>query len=174
MSKIDEPPFKDSPNPNNAFWSLSWFEWLRDIWTKVNERPALVGDGTENNFPKFNADADLIDSDKAVPTGDVVGTTDTQTLTNKTSDYYNITEGPIDGNHATRKSYVDGKFEDEVNGRFLTENLVPEAGLEPAIIIRCSDSIEWALLPDGNDLVLYVRNNGPWTETSRWVYTDYL
>ena len=39
--------------------------------------------GTSGNFSKWNADGDLVDA-KTEPTGDVVGTTDTQTLTNKT------------------------------------------------------------------------------------------
>jgi len=271
MSKIDEPPFKDSPNPNNAFWSLSWFEWLRDIWIRVNERPALVGTGTENNFPKFNADADLVDSDKAVPSGDVVGTTDTQTLTNKTADYLILENDPVLGTHAVRKSYitgeinrVEGKFltenevpdagteegarfgsfkiglltEDDyaffdeygklilygiagvqiknpvndtatttkiavfdtdgnleyrtiqevsedlsndilasktyVGERFITENLLNEAGTEPPYIIRCSETVAWTFVPDGNDVALYLLKNGAWIDTGfRWVYTDY-
>lgn len=39
--------------------------------------------GTDGNFSKWNADGDLVDA-KTEPTGDVVGTTDAQTLTNKT------------------------------------------------------------------------------------------
>lgn len=41
--------------------------------------------GTDGNLAKWNADGDLVDS-KTPPTGDIVGTTDTQTVTNKTID----------------------------------------------------------------------------------------
>jgi len=84
MAKLKEPPFMDLPNPDNRFWSQSWFEWLRDIWVRINERAVVVGTGIANHFVMFNADGDLVDSGKEVPDGEVVGTTDTQTLTNKT------------------------------------------------------------------------------------------
>jgi len=42
--------------------------------------------GATTIFPEWNADGDLVEGLKIIPTGDVVGTTDTQTLTNKTID----------------------------------------------------------------------------------------
>ena len=41
--------------------------------------------GTDGNLAKWNADGDLVDS-KTPPTGDIVGTTDAQIVTNKTID----------------------------------------------------------------------------------------
>ena len=51
--------------------------------------------GTDGNFSKWNADGDLVDG-KAEPTGDVVGTTDTQNLTNKTLTTPMIDDGDAD------------------------------------------------------------------------------
>ena len=177
MAKLREPPFLDEPfDEKRNSWGLTWFEWLRDVRVTINQRPSLSGEGVEDHFPKFDSEDNLIDSGKIVPEGEVVGTTDTQTLTNKTSDYYNLTNDPITGNNAVRKSYLDNRFtnfSNVVSEFFITENLLPEAGTEPPIIVDCTVDISWTLLPDGNDAVLYLRKNGVWTETSRWVYEDY-
>jgi hypothetical protein len=48
------------------------------------EKANLVGDPTENNILTADSDGDLQDSGVALPDGDIVGTTDTQTLSAKT------------------------------------------------------------------------------------------
>lgn len=57
---------------------------LHDLRTVVNAKTELAGAFTDGNVPIFNEDGYLEDSGKDPPTGDFVGTTDTQTLTNKT------------------------------------------------------------------------------------------
>jgi len=55
-------------------------EWLRFFDKKLNS----VSGGVLNNFAAIAFDGSITDSGKAKPDGTVVGTTDTQTLTNKT------------------------------------------------------------------------------------------
>ena len=62
MAKLKEPPFVDSPSRENKFWTLSWFEWLRDIQPRINERPKLSGTVTEGNYVTVNSDQELVDS----------------------------------------------------------------------------------------------------------------
>lgn len=42
MTNLKEPPFYDVPNPDNRFWSPAWFEWLRDLFSRMNERVITV------------------------------------------------------------------------------------------------------------------------------------
>lgn len=117
MAKLKEPPFNDQPNPSNRFWSQSWFEWLRDIWKRVNERAIVVGIGIANHFAMFSSASEITDSGKDVPSGDVVGTTDIQTLTNKS------VPDPSSALEIANKEYVD-------NSIAQTEAEIQEAGTE--------------------------------------------
>jgi hypothetical protein len=113
MTKLKEPPFKDQPNPNNSFWSQSWFEFLRDIWVNINKMVFVVGATVANHFAMFNASGEIVDSGKVKPSGEVVGTTDTQTLTNKS------VPTPTSDLHISNKKYVDDSivadWEDEID-----------------------------------------------------------
>lgn len=125
-SKLNEPPFHDNPAPSNNFWSLSWFEWLRDLWGNVNQKISAVGTVIANHFAMFNSDGDLVDSGKEVPSGEVVGTTDIQTLTNKSADYLVLLNNATDLNHALRLGQAKGLFlQDDVP--------LPDAGTEPTL-----------------------------------------
>ena len=61
MPKAKEAPFLDEPNIQGRRWSLNWFEWLRDIALRVNERPEIVGDIPVGNVTAVNSDGDLVD-----------------------------------------------------------------------------------------------------------------
>lgn len=115
MPKLPEPPFQETPNPNNRFWSMAWFEWFRDIPTRVNEKISVIATGIANHFVKFDANGDLADSGRIVPEGEVVGTTDTQTLTNKTVDALVIIDAPTLDSHATNKLYVDTTIDSQID-----------------------------------------------------------
>jgi hypothetical protein len=114
MPKLKEPPFKDDPGFNTQNWSQSWFEWLRDVWQRTNEKISFTGTWVANHFVKFNASGELVDSGKIAPSGDVVGTSDSQTLTNKTVDKLDITDAPTLEPQATNKQYVDGFVESSI------------------------------------------------------------
>jgi len=99
MPKTREAPFADAPNPGNRFWSLSWFEWLRDLARRINERPEISGTITPGNVVSVDSDNNLVDGG-VVPT---VLTTDQiagiLTSTFATKDYASetfITECPLD------------------------------------------------------------------------------
>lgn len=90
---------RDAPNHisiagGNVVRSV-WREWFRDMGTEVDtngddidtlesEKADKVTGATADNLASLDSDGGLLDSGKASPDGDVVGTTDTQTLTGKT------------------------------------------------------------------------------------------
>lgn len=74
-----EPPFLEPLVQNMP---LPWHNWFRDVYSNIDG--LLVDDGIKNNIPVFDGLGGLIDSLHAMPVGAVVGTTDYQTLLNKT------------------------------------------------------------------------------------------
>lgn len=95
-------------------WDATTFSWSGvvmddgSIISSISEIDAAVrsGDdvylitgtpGASGNFPMWNGDGDVVDSTKAAPAGAVVGTTDTQALTNKTLTSPAVTGGTFTG-----------------------------------------------------------------------------
>jgi hypothetical protein len=77
--------------------SRPWNMWFDDLQRRMNEGANKVTDFTENNILVVDADGDPLDGGKALPTGDIVGRTDTQTLTNKTLTAPTMTTPKITG-----------------------------------------------------------------------------
>ena len=118
MAKIKQPPFIDEPkSSDDRFWSLSWFEWLRDIWSRINERPA-IGDAVAGDILTLDDDGDLTASDETF-------LDDTDVL-----------------------EIVEEYVTDYTGERYLTENLLPEAGTESGHHLG-NRYIEGDLLVDG-------------------------
>lgn len=64
--------------------SREFLYWLMDVLTRMNTKLDILSGATDGNVIIANASGEVEDSGKAKPTGAFVGTTDTQTLTNKT------------------------------------------------------------------------------------------
>lgn len=144
---------------------MAWFEWLRDVWTNVKTQIVVVGATVGNHFVKFNTtgSTDLADSGKVVPSGEVVGTTDTQTLTNKTSPSYIITDAPTIDTHATNKKYVDDSDAALVIGSASIAYV--DAAIIAAILADWEDEIHyWESYIEGYVLGYYDDNIKQWTE----------
>ncbi len=58
--------------------------WLNGVRQAINTKIDEITTATENNIATFDDSGRLKDSGKSLPSGNVVGTTETQTLTNKT------------------------------------------------------------------------------------------
>lgn len=77
-------PFTEKLVEKDGTSTKAWHRFWMDL-KKVDDLQATrVSGGNENNFVSLDADGDIADSGKVRPSGDVVGTNDTQTLTNKT------------------------------------------------------------------------------------------
>lgn len=65
----------------NGYATEHFKEWLR-----INKKDKIdkVSSGTEDNIATLSSDGGMSDSGKSLPSGDIVGTSDTQTLSNKT------------------------------------------------------------------------------------------
>lgn len=83
---------------------------LNNNFSALNTDKLEKGSGVTGNVPTFGASNVLQDSGKTLPSGSVVGTTDTQTLTNKTINGATPTEvGHLSG--------VTGNIQTQLNGK---------------------------------------------------------
>ncbi|MCP3681594.1 MAG: hypothetical protein GY861_02795 [bacterium] len=62
MADQKEPPFKDDPFIEKNKWTITWFEWLRDLPERVNEKLLLSGSSTEGNLLRFTTNDNVEDA----------------------------------------------------------------------------------------------------------------
>jgi hypothetical protein len=85
LTQLKENRFIDPIIDKAGKITRSWYEFFRDLQTVTNLHIQITGTPTPGDIPVFDTDpSQLIDSGKLPPTGAFVGTTDAQTLTNKT------------------------------------------------------------------------------------------
>jgi hypothetical protein len=127
--------------------------WLNTLQSAINTKIDEITSASENNIATFDSSGRLKDSGKAIPAGDVVGTTDSQALSNKTlttptigdftkanHDHSNVAGGgTIDHGNLTGRSDDDHtQYHNDTRGdaRYLyqenTTPFTPDADYEPA------------------------------------------
>jgi len=79
MTDPKKPPFW-STNFNSQVWQ----QWFLDVITRIEERISKLESAVTGNVAIYAADGSVTDGGKGLPAGAIVGTTDGQTLTNKT------------------------------------------------------------------------------------------
>lgn len=86
MATVDEPPRPEIPvcDPETGIMDPVWYEYFQNQTKGLNDRTDIIDSPTVDNIVSVDADGNLEDSGYDLPSGNVVGTTDTQTLSAKT------------------------------------------------------------------------------------------
>ncbi len=83
MRRLPGAPLNERYGADGNF-SRAWHRWFDKVSEIVNERMGVAGSYVPGNLVIFNSEGGPADSGKAPPDGAIVGTTDAQTLANKT------------------------------------------------------------------------------------------
>lgn len=86
----------DANGTGNSISNIETGDLASSAKTGADNSVVTGSSGTSGNFVEWNSDGDAVGSSKAVPSGSVVGTTDSQTLTNKTFNADNNTASNFD------------------------------------------------------------------------------
>jgi len=114
-----EIPFVDT---ETGFVTEPWAKWLI---INYRDKANRVEDGTENNIVTLDSDGQPQDGSLSLPTGSVVGTTATQTLTNKTLTAPTIADfTSMQHNHKSAAAGGDYPFADMVLAATQTDAVV--------------------------------------------------
>lgn len=132
--------------------------------------------GTTGDLAALSASGDLSDSGKTPPSGEIVGTTDTQTLTDKTLTAPTINDGEADADFTLNGCQIAKGLQDTIS---------TDSGTGAALTVQNGPTLDYTMtanatftdsLSNGEGLMLILRGGDSYTFTppagSTWVNSD--
>ena len=143
-------------NPSKVIKGSEFDTEFSAISTAVATKANKIGSGTNGALVKQDASGDLVDSTKAVPTGTIVGTTDTQTLTNKTYD-----DAILSG-----EAYFESEIDNSNSGAAKTIDWT--AGNKQKVTLSANCTFTFTAPTGPTNLLLKMTQDGTGSRTVTW------